>query len=230
MLDTVRRDLARLAEIKGRRPGRALAEGLLFENGFQAVVLHRVAHALRRRGIPFFGPFFARLGLLLTGVDISPAAVIGPGLYVSHGVGLVIGGGVVIGERAFLLGGVNLGAPSQARLDEMPTLGDDVFVGAGATAPRPDRDRRPGVRRRQRRGHPGRALGQQGPLRGRDRGHHPLPAGGRALSRPGPRSMVRHADRSGFWLYAAHLFAVPRIALSNVLHQTPSHRRGAGTR
>jgi serine O-acetyltransferase len=132
MLGNVRRDLERLAEIKGQSPGRALVEGLLFENGFQAVVLHRVAHAFRRRGIPFFGPFFARLGLFLTGVDISPAAVIGPGLYVSHGVGLVIGGGVRIGERAFFLGGVNVGAPSQARLDEMPTLGDDVFVGAGA--------------------------------------------------------------------------------------------------
>ncbi len=132
MLSNVRRDLARLAEIKGRRPGRALVEGLLFENGFQAVVLHRVAHAFRRRGIPFFGPFFARLCLFLTGVDISPTAVIGPGLYVSHGVGLVIGGGVRIGERAFFLGSVNVGAPSQARLDEMPILGDDVFVGAGA--------------------------------------------------------------------------------------------------
>lgn len=132
MLGNVRRDLTRLAEIKGRRPARALVEGLLFENGFQAVVLHRVAHAFRRRGVPFLGPFFARLCLFLTGVDISPAAVIGPGLYVSHGVGLVIGGGVRIGERAFFLGCVNVGAPSQARLDEMPTLGDDVFVGAGA--------------------------------------------------------------------------------------------------
>lgn len=127
-----RGDLARLAEIKGLPRWRALVEGLLFDNGFQAVVLHRVAHAFRRRGIPLLGPAFARLSLFLTGVDISPAALIGPGLYVAHGVGLVVGGGVRIGERAFLLGNVNLGAPSQARLADMPELGDDVFVGAGA--------------------------------------------------------------------------------------------------
>lgn len=127
-----RGDLARFAEIKGLPRWRALVEGLLFDNGFQAVGLHRVAHAFRRRGIPLLGPAFARLSLFLTGVDISPLAVIGPGLYVAHGVGLVVGGGVRIGERAFLLGNVNLGAPSQARLAEMPELGDDVFVGAGA--------------------------------------------------------------------------------------------------
>lgn len=132
MLANVRRDLARLAEIKGRPRWRALVEGVLFENGFQAVLLYRAAHAFRRRGIPVFGPLLARLSLFLTGVDISPAAAIGPGLYVAHGVGLVVGGGVRMGERAFLLGGVNVGAPSQARLADMPELGDDVFVGAGA--------------------------------------------------------------------------------------------------
>jgi len=127
-----RGDLARFAEIKGLPRWRALVEGLLFDNGYQAVVLHRLAHAFRRRGVPVLGPAFARLALFLTGVDISPSAVIGQGLYVAHGVGLVVGGGVRIGERAFLLGNVNLGAPSQARLAEMPELGDDVFVGAGA--------------------------------------------------------------------------------------------------
>lgn len=132
MLDTVRQDLRRFAEIKGLPRWRALVEGLLFDNGFQAVVLYRVAHAFRSRGIPFLGPFFGRLSLFLTGVDIAPAAVIGPGLYVAHGVGLVVGGGVRVGERAFFLGGVNVGAPSQARLAEMPELGDDVFLGAGA--------------------------------------------------------------------------------------------------
>ena len=132
MIAALREDLAHLAEIKGLSRGRALVEGLLFENGFQAVVAYRIAHAFRSRGIPFLGPLVARLGLLLTGVDIAPKAQLGPGLYISHGVGLVIGGDVVAGRRCFFLGNVNVGAPSQSRLAEMPRLGDEVFVGAGA--------------------------------------------------------------------------------------------------
>lgn len=132
MLANVREDLAHLAEIKGLSRWRALAEGLLFENGFQAVILHRIAHWFRSRGVPVLGPGFARLSLFLTGVDISPKAKLGPGLYISHGVGLVIGGEVEAGRRCFFLGNVNVGAPSQARLAEMPRLGDGVFVGAGA--------------------------------------------------------------------------------------------------
>ena len=132
MASNLGEDLAHLAEIKGLPRWRALVEGLLFENGFQAVVLHRIAHGFRSRGVPFLGPFFARLSLFLTGVDIAPKARLGPGLYISHGVGLVIGGGVVAGRRCFFLGNVNVGAPSQARLGEMPRLGDEVFVGAGA--------------------------------------------------------------------------------------------------
>lgn len=132
MLANVREDLAHLAEIKGLSRGRALVEGLLFENGFQAVILHRVAHWFRSRGVPFLGPLVARFALFATGADIAPKARLGPGLYVSHGVGLVIGGDVVAGRRCFFLGNVNVGAPSQSRLDEMPRLGDEVFVGAGA--------------------------------------------------------------------------------------------------
>lgn len=125
-------DLAHLAEVKGCSRGRALLDGLLFENGFQAVLLYRVAHWFRRRGVPFLGPAITRLATFLTGAEISPAAEIGPGLYVSHGVGLVIGGHARIGRRATLLHGVTLGSPSRARLEEMPVLGDGVFVGAGA--------------------------------------------------------------------------------------------------
>ena len=109
-----------------------LLEGLLFENGYQAVVLYRVASWFKRHGIPFFGPFFARLSLFLTGVDIAPGAEIGPGLLVSHGVGLVIGDRVRLGENAVLLHQVTIGAPDRGRVEEMPVVGDNLYVGAGA--------------------------------------------------------------------------------------------------
>lgn len=132
LLDNVKADLARLIEgTESPSPTYAL-EALLFDNGFQAVLFHRLAHWFRARRIPFFGPFFARLGLLVTGADISHAAEIGPGLRIAHGNGLVVGGAARIGARAFLLQQVTIGAPSRSRVEQMPTLGDDVFVGAGA--------------------------------------------------------------------------------------------------
>lgn len=131
MPGSLRADTRRL---RAGRPGRRLywLEGLLFDNGYQAVVLYRLARWFKARRIPFFGPAIARLSLFLTGADISPGAEIGPGLLISHGHGLVIGGYARIGRDALLLHQVTIGAPTQGRVQEMPTLGDGVFVGAGS--------------------------------------------------------------------------------------------------
>ena len=128
----LRQDIARLREVKGKTGWFCVIEGLLFESGFQAVLLYRLAHWCRTHGIRFFGPLVARLSLFCTGVDIAPAAAIGPGLYISHGNGIVIGGSARLGARAFLLQQVTIGAPSPARVAQMPVIGDDVFIGAGA--------------------------------------------------------------------------------------------------
>lgn len=133
MLDNLRADTRRLKVWKTRKAPWYVLESLLFENGYQAVILHRIAHWFKSRRVPFFGPLFARLSLFLTGVDISPGAQIGPGLLISHGVGLVIGGNAKIGANALILHQVTIGSPSVGRLGEMPRVGDDVFIGAGAT-------------------------------------------------------------------------------------------------
>ena len=125
-------DARRLRELKSKPFPWYVIESLLFENGYQAVVLHRMAHACKRRHIPVLGPLFARLSLFLTGVDIAPAAQIGPGLLISHGVGIVIGGYARIGSGATILHAVTIGGPYPSRRREMPTLGDEVFLGAGA--------------------------------------------------------------------------------------------------
>lgn len=111
---------------------RAVVEALLFDNGFQAVVLYRIARWFKARKIRVFGPFFARLNHLLTGVDINPGAEIGAGLRISHGTGLVIGGAARIGEDALVLHGVTIGSLSPSRRGEMPVIGDRAFLGAGA--------------------------------------------------------------------------------------------------
>ena len=132
MASRIGADTRMLRAIKKKAFPWYLIEGLLFENGYQAVLLYRVASWFKRHGVPFFGPLFARLSLFLTGVDIAPGADIGPGLLVSHGVGLVIGDKVKLGANAVLLHQVTIGAPDRSRVAEMPVVGDNVYVGAGA--------------------------------------------------------------------------------------------------
>ena len=133
MFDNFRQDYARLADFRGRRSWTFLLDCLLFDNGFQACTLYRIARWWKAKRIPLIGPAVARINLLLTGVDINPNAIIGPGLVISqHGVGLVIGGDVRVGARALLHHGVTLGAPTPSRIVQMPRIGDGVSIGAGA--------------------------------------------------------------------------------------------------
>ncbi len=132
MLDNLHSDFAHLSELRQRGSWSFLLDCLLFDSGFQAVMLHRAASWFKRLGIPAIAPALARISVGITGVDINPRAEIGPGLVISHGNGLVIGGGVTIGARAHLHQQVTLGAPTPSRVGEVPVLGDDVVVGAGA--------------------------------------------------------------------------------------------------
>ncbi len=127
----LRRDVERLREVKGRSLLMALLDALLFDSGFQALLAHRLAHALVRHRIPVLPAVCRRWAIGACGVDILPRADIGGGCILAHGIGLVIGGRTVIGEDCTLLHGVTLG---EARFDELdcPRLGDRVTVGAGA--------------------------------------------------------------------------------------------------
>ena len=132
MLDNLREDTRRLQEIKTKAFPWYVIESLLFENGYQAVVLHRIAHWFKSRGIPILGPMVARFNQFLTGVEIGPGVVIGPGLRISHGNGIVIGGYARIGRNALLLHQVTIGSPHPGKVEKMPVIGDNVFIGAGA--------------------------------------------------------------------------------------------------
>ncbi len=131
MFDTLRADTRRLRETKTKPFPWYVLESLLFDTGYQAVVLHRLAHWFKRHRIPVLGPALARWNQFVTGVDIAPAAEIGPGLRISHGTGIVIGNGARVGRDCLLMQNVTLGAPTTARIGEMPTVGDRVILGAG---------------------------------------------------------------------------------------------------
>jgi serine O-acetyltransferase len=131
MFDKLSADTRRLRETKTKPFPWYVVESLLFDTGYQAVVLHRMAHWCKRHRIPALGPAIARWNQFVTGVDIAPAAEIGPGLRISHGTGIVIGNGTRIGRDCLLMQNVTLGAPTTARIGEMPTIGDRVTLGAG---------------------------------------------------------------------------------------------------
>lgn len=131
MAPRLRRDFARLRAVKGRGFWPALVDALLFDSGFQALLAHRMAHALAVRGVPVLPALCRRWAVGACGVDILPRADIGGGCIVAHGIGLVIGGRTVIGQDCTLLHAVTLG---EVRFDELdcPVVGDRVTIGAGA--------------------------------------------------------------------------------------------------
>jgi serine O-acetyltransferase len=100
--------------------------------GVQALLAHRVAHALDAAGVPLAPRAIAYLTRSVTGVEIHPAARIGGGFFIDHGSGVVIGETAEIGERVTLYQGVTLGGTGFQPGKRHPTLGDNVTVGSGA--------------------------------------------------------------------------------------------------
>jgi serine O-acetyltransferase len=100
--------------------------------GLHAVIYHRMASALHRSGMPFFARALSMTARGLTGIEIHPGARIGRGLFIDHGMGVVIGETSVIGDNVTLFQGVTLGGTGKVRGKRHPTLGRNVVVGAGA--------------------------------------------------------------------------------------------------
>ena len=111
---------------------RSSIEVLLCYPGLHAVMWHKLAHALWRRGGRLPARLIAHLGRFLTGIEIHPAARLGRRLIIDHGMGVVIGETAEIGDDVYLYHQVTLGGTSSERGKRHPTLGNGVIVGAGA--------------------------------------------------------------------------------------------------
>lgn len=110
---------------------RRLAVGLLTLHPILLVWCYRISHWARRRRIPFFPMLLHTLGMILWHADISPDASIGPGFCIAHSVGIVVGRGVRTGSNLRLYQNVTLGSKTTVG-DDMPTIGDNVTICAGA--------------------------------------------------------------------------------------------------
>lgn len=126
----IKKDLSAVFE---RDPSaRNIIEVLLAYPGFHAIFIHRISHFLWRLKIPVMPRFISHIARFLTGIEIHPAAKIGAGLFIDHGMGVVIGETTEIGEDCLLYQGVTLGGTGKEKGKRHPTLGNYVVVGAGS--------------------------------------------------------------------------------------------------
>src|SRR5215218_5746637 len=132
VLGEVRSDVASARERDPAARGVGTVEILMNWAGVQAILAHRVAHALHDAGIPGIPMAISYASRAVTGVEIHPAARIGDEFFIDHGSGVVIGETAQIGDRVTLYQGVTLGGTGFQRGKRHPTLGDEVTIGSGA--------------------------------------------------------------------------------------------------
>lgn len=126
----MKRDISSVLE---RDPAaRSRLEVFLVYSGLHAIWVHRISHWLWIHNLRFFARWLAQIGRGLTGIEIHPGAILGPGFFIDHGMGIVIGETAEIGADVTLYHGVTLGGTSLEKGKRHPTLGDRVVVGAGA--------------------------------------------------------------------------------------------------
>jgi serine O-acetyltransferase len=115
----------------------SIEEVILCYPGFFSIAVFRLAHALRRLGVPVLPRVMTEYAHSKTGVDIHPGAEIGESFFIDHGTGTVIGETAVIGNNVKIYQGVTLGAlfvkKSMARQKRHPTIEDNVIIYARST-------------------------------------------------------------------------------------------------
>lgn len=111
---------------------RSKAEVFLLYPGIQAVMWHRLAHFFYKKNMKLIARWISQCVRFWTGIEIHPGATIGRGLFIDHGMGVVIGETTVIGDDCTIYQGVTLGGTGKEKGKRHPTLGNNVMVGSGA--------------------------------------------------------------------------------------------------
>jgi len=128
----IRRDVEAAHKRDPAASGVSAGEILAAWPGVHALLAHRVAHALHGAGVPLLPRLIAAVARSLTGIEIHPAAHIGQGFFIDHGMGVVIGETAEIGDDVTLYQGVTLGGTGFATGKRHPTVQDNVTIGSGA--------------------------------------------------------------------------------------------------
>lgn len=109
-----------------------ILEVILLYSGLHAIIFYRISHVLYLMKAPILPRLISQIARFLTGIEIHPGAKIGKGLFIDHGMGVVIGETSILGDNVTLFQGATLGGTGKEKGKRHPTLGDNVVVGAGA--------------------------------------------------------------------------------------------------
>lgn len=120
--------------IASRDPAaKSALEVILLYPGFHVLVYHKFAHYFYKKRIFFIARLISQIGRHFTGIEIHPGATLGKGLFIDHGMGIVIGESAVIGDNCTIYHGVTLGGTGKEKGKKRhPTIGSNVLIGAGA--------------------------------------------------------------------------------------------------
>ena len=111
---------------------KSVLEVVLCYSGLHAIWLHRISHALFKRGWIVSARLVSNFCRFLTGIEIHPGATIGDGLFIDHGTGIVIGETAELGKNVTLYQGVTLGGTGKEKGKRHPTIGNNVMISVGA--------------------------------------------------------------------------------------------------
>ena len=133
-IDAIKQEIKNDVEaVKQRDPAaKSDLEIVLLYSGVHAILAYRVSHKLYLGGHHFSARAVSQLARFFTGIEIHPGATIGRGLFIDHGMGIVIGETTEIGDNCTLYQGVTLGGTGKDVGKRHPTIGNNVLVGAGA--------------------------------------------------------------------------------------------------
>ncbi|WP_047154532.1 serine O-acetyltransferase [Aneurinibacillus tyrosinisolvens] len=130
MFKRIREDIQVVME---RDPAaRSALEVMLTYSGLHAIWYHRISHRLWKNKFYTLARVVSQVGRFATGIEIHPGAKIGKGLFIDHGMGVVIGETCEIGDDVTLYQGVTLGGTGKEKGKRHPTIGDNVLIASGA--------------------------------------------------------------------------------------------------
>lgn len=111
---------------------RSRAQVLLLYPGVRAIINYRIAHKLYNHKLYFLADWISKRTRRKTGIEIHPAAQIGHGVFIDHGMGVVIGETAIVGDNCTIYQGVTLGGTGKDKGKRHPTIGNNVTIGSGA--------------------------------------------------------------------------------------------------